>query len=179
MTLAFAGVLACVGLMRLGELAWSRARFDRALPEPALFPAMAALHLGLVTLPLAEVLALGREPHIVRGAVAASVLTVALALRVWTLGTLKRAFNVRVVTPPTVVTTGPYRYIRHPNYLVVILEIASLPMLHDAYFSAVLLSAGNLAILSVRIRNEEAVLAELPAWRTAFANRARLVPGLW
>ena len=179
MTAAFAGALACVGLMRLGELAWSRARFAQALPEPALFPAMATLHLGLVTLPIAEVLVLDREPHLWRGAVAAAVLAIALALRAWTLGTLKRAFNVRVVTPPTIVTTGPYRYIRHPNYLVVILEIASLPMLHDAYFSALLLSLANLAVLTVRIRNEEAMLGQLPVWRDAFSNRARLLPGVW
>jgi len=77
-----------------------------------------------------------------------------------------------------VVTTGPYRWIRHPNYLVVVLEIASLPLLHGAWISALGLSLLNAAVLARRIPTEEAALSRLAGWREAMADRARLVPGL-
>ena len=63
--------------------------------------------------------------------------------------------------------------------LAVILEVASLPLLHTAWASCLLLSAVNAAVLAVRIRNEEAALGRLPAWRDAMAGRARLFPGLF
>lgn len=76
-------------------------------------------------------------------------------------------------------TTGPYRWIRHPNYLCVILEIAALPLLHSAWLSALGLSALNACVLAFRIRTEERLLTEVPGWREAFADRARFVPGLF
>jgi methyltransferase len=182
---AFTAFLAAIGVMRLVEIAVSRRRAAGsaapAVAEPWLFPLMAALHAGLVTLPLVEVLALGRAASWVTFAPALTVLVGATALRIWTLGSLGRAWNVRVVPPPPdrIVTTGPYAWIRHPNYLVVILEIAAIPMLHGAWGAAVALSALNAFVLWHRIRTEEAALAEIPEWARAMADRKRLVPFLW
>ncbi len=181
----FALVLATTGLMRLVELVVSvrriRARPDDLVAEPRLFPAMAGLHVGLVALPLVEVLVLDPAFSWAVAGPALGVLLAATALRVWTLRTIGRAWNVRVVRPEpgTVVTSGPYRYIRHPNYLCVILEIAALPLLHTAWLSAIGLSLLNAAVLAVRIRTEEAALTRIDAWREAFAKRARLIPGLF
>ena len=85
-----------------------------------------------------------------------------------------------MVAPPKdgIATTGPYRWIRHPNYLVVVLEIAALPLLHGAWISCLALSALNAAVLAVRIPTEEAVLMRNPTWRSGFADKARLIPGL-
>ncbi|MEQ1508667.1 MAG: isoprenylcysteine carboxylmethyltransferase family protein, partial [Myxococcota bacterium] len=172
----FAVALGATGVMRLVELAVSvrrsRARPDAVVAEGALFPAMAALHAGLVVAPLVEVVALDRPFVPWLFAVAVAVLAVATALRIWTLATLGRVWNVRVVPPPpdAVVTTGPYRYIRHPNYLCVILEIAALPLLHDAWLSAIGLTLWNAAVLAVRIPTEERALSALPAWRAAFQD---------
>lgn len=179
----FAALLGATGLMRLVELAVSvrrmRARPDAVVGEPWLFPLMALLHTGLVVAPLAEVLALGRPfvPAVAAGA--GAVLIVATALRVWTLRTLGRSWNVRVVTPEVIVTDGPYRYVRHPNYLVVGLEIAALPLVHTAWLAAIGLSALNALVLYHRIRTEEAALSRIPAWRDAMADRKRLIPGVW
>lgn len=169
--------------MRLVELAVSMARM-RARPgavvsEPWLFPAMALLHAGLVFAPIAEVVWLDRPFLPWLAAASAVTLAIATALRVWTLWTLGRMWNVRVLPPTSVVTDGPYRWIRHPNYLVVILEIAALPLLHTAVISAVALSLWNGLVLARRIRTEEQALSQLDAWREAFAGRARFVPGLF
>jgi methyltransferase len=181
--LGFALLLGATGALRLAEAAvsWRRARMRplAVLPEPGLFPAMVALHVGFVLLPLAEVVAWERPfaPGLAVGA--GAVFLFATALRAWTLAALGRSWNVRVLPPVSVATSGPYRFLRHPNYLVVALEIGSLPLVHGAWCSALGLSLVNAAVLARRIRNEEAVLAEIPAWRDAFARRARLLPGVW
>ena len=180
----FVVALAATGLMRLGEVVVSvrrmRERPDDVIAEPWLFPWMVVLHTGLVFAPLAEVVLLDRPVLPWLTTVALVVLGLATALRVWTLSTIGYAWNVRVVEPPAdrIATTGPYAWIRHPNYLVVIAEIAALPLLHDAWISALALSALNGLVLYHRIRTEEAVLARNPAWQAAFAHRARLIPGL-
>jgi len=181
----FAFVLAAVGAMRLGELAVSAARIRRRpealVGEPGLFPAMALLHAAVVTLPLVEVIVLDR-PFVPALAIAAgAVLLAATALRIWTLATIGRAWNVRIVRPApgSIATGGPYRFIRHPNYLCVVLELAALPLLHAAWISALVLSAWNALVLSRRIRTEEEALSRIPEWRAAFARRPRLFPGLF
>jgi methyltransferase len=180
----FAALLLGTGAMRLVELVVSRrrmaARPGAVVAEPALFPAMALLHAGLVFLPLVEVVALDRPFVPWLAGLAAGVLVLATTLRIWTLSTLGKVWNVRVVPPPPdqVVTGGPYRFIRHPNYLCVILEIAALPLLHDAWLSALVLSAWNAGVLAVRIPTEEAALSKLDAWRAAFADKPRFVPFL-
>ncbi len=182
---AFAGLLLATGVLRLVEIAVSvrriRKRPDALVPEPWLFPLMVALHVGLVLGPLAEVLSLERTvvPALAIGA--GTVLLLAVGLRVWTLRTIGRSWNVRVVVPPAdgIVTTGPYAWIRHPNYLAVIFEIATLPLLHTAWISCLTLSSINAFVLFHRIRTEEAQLEGLEEWRRTMADRPRLVPGLF
>ena len=182
---AFVGVLLATGLMRLGELVVSvrrmRARPDAIVAEPWLFPAMAALHTGLVAGPIAEVLLTERLFNPWIAGVSATVLCLATALRVWTLATIGRSWNVRVVRPAEdgIATTGPYAWIRHPNYLVVILEIAALPMLHNAWISALVLSIWNAAVLVARIRTEERTLGMSSAWNAAMSHKPRFIPGLF
>lgn len=183
--LAFLGVIAALAVQRGVELLVSRARLagrrEALVAEPRLFAAMVALHVGFLVLPPVEVLALDRPFRAWLAVGAGSALLLATALRVWTLRTLGRAWNVRVVVPEAgaVVTSGPYRWIRHPNYLAVILELASVPLLHGAWVSALALSLLNGCVLAARIRTEEAALASLPAWREAMADRARLIPGVF
>ena len=160
----FAGLLLATGALRLVEIAVSirrvRRRPDALVPEPWLFPLMVLLHAGLVFGPPAEVLWLER-PVIPALAIGAGiVLVLAVGLRVWMLRTIGRSWNVRVVLPPAdgIVTTGPYAWIRHPNYLAVILEIATLPLLHTAWISCLALSSINAFVLFHRIRTEEAQL---------------------
>jgi methyltransferase len=180
---AFGLVLAVIALHRLTELLVSRRHAGGRRCEPdarGAWPAMVLLHTASVTLPLAEVVALERPFTPALAAAAAAVFACALALRVWTLSTLGAAWNVRILVPAeeAIVTTGPYAWIRHPNYLVVILELLALPLLHGAWLSSLTLSLWNGLVLSRRIPAEEAALARSPAWRRAMADRPRLLPRL-
>ncbi|HEY1881200.1 MAG TPA: isoprenylcysteine carboxylmethyltransferase family protein [Caulobacteraceae bacterium] len=83
-------------------------------------------------------------------------------LRVWTLATLGRRWTTRIIVVPgaPLVAKGPYRFIRHPNYLVVVGEIACLPLALGAPIFALVFSLANAAVLAVRIHAENAALAE-------------------
>jgi methyltransferase len=181
-------VVAAVALQRLAEL-WLARRWLRAsavetgaVPErePA-FVAMVALHTAWLAGCLAEPLAWPRPVPPALLAAAGLLWLAALGLRAWTLRALGRYWHVRVVrrARQPVVTGGPYRFIRHPNYLAVIVELAAVPLLLGAYGTALLAGVLNAALLAVRIRREEAYLLALPAYRQAFAGKARFLPGVF
>ena len=99
-------------------------------------------------------------------------------LRLWVFLSLGTYWNARVMVPPDLepVTSGPYRYIRHPNYLVVIVELFSLPLIYSCYWSALALTTINGIVLYFRIRDEERALFETEAYRRAMADKPRFVP---
>ena len=80
--------------------------------------------------------------------------------RIWVLATLGPRWTTRIIVPPDrpPVQTGPYRLVRHPNYLVVIGEIAVLPMVFGLWWVAVLFTLLNAAVLTFRIRQENLAL---------------------
>ena len=86
------------------------------------------------------------------------------ALRWWCIGTLGRRWNTRVIVVPGLapVTSGPYRLLRHPNYVAVVVEGVALPLVHAAWITAVVFTVLNAGLLAVRIRTENAALATLP-----------------
>jgi methyltransferase len=100
----------------------------------------------------------------------------AQALRWWAVRTLGDRWSTRVIVVPreAPVTGGPYRFLRHPNYLAVILEMACLPLAWGLWRLALAFTVGNAAILWFRIREEERALGA--AWGKAFAGKGRLVP---
>ena len=104
-----------------------------------------------------------------------------LSLRVWILVSLGRLWNVRIVARARqpVVVVGPYAWVRHPNYLAVILEIAAVPLLLGAVWTAALGTLANGAVLALRIRREEAYLFTQPGYRAAFGHKKRFVPGVF
>jgi methyltransferase len=172
-------VLAASASLRLRELAISRSheRVTGGEPSaPATYPLMVAAHVGLHTLPLLEVPP-GRRPDW-RWAL---VLAGSLGLRLWCIRSLGKQWNVRALVPRDLVPveTGPYRYVRHPNYVAVILEFLAVPLIAGAGFTAGLLSAVNAYVLYDRIRAEEALLDASPAYRDAFAGKARFIPGVF
>ena len=83
-------------------------------------------------------------------------------LRVWCLTSLGSFWNTKIIVLPGahVVTKGPYKYLRHPNYLVVSMEIALLPLMFEAYFTAICFTILNAIMLSIRIPTEERALKE-------------------
>jgi methyltransferase len=95
----------------------------------------------------------------------ALVVLTSQALRWWCIATLGRRWNTRVIVVPGLapVSGGPYRWLRHPNYVAVVVEGAALPLVHAAWVTAVVFTVLNAFLLRVRIRVEDAALAMLPA----------------
>lgn len=185
-------LVAAIAVLRLVELALSRHGLHRTrtqggaevMPE-RVFPLMVALHASWLLASLVEPWLLGGAAGFIHASAvfwpAAGAWVVALALRLWMLQAMGWYWSVRLVRRPEqpVVTSGPYRYVRHPNYLAVILEIAAVPLMTGAYWTALAWSAANGAMLWFRIRGEEAYLLESPAYRDAFADKKRFIPGVF
>ncbi|WP_096154326.1 MULTISPECIES: isoprenylcysteine carboxyl methyltransferase family protein [Bacillus] len=83
-------------------------------------------------------------------------------LRVWAITSLGKFWNTKIIILPNanIVKKGPYKFIRHPNYLIVGLEILLIPLLFQAYFTAIVFTILNAVILSIRIPLEEKALIE-------------------
>ncbi len=139
------------------------------------YPWMVALHTAfLISCPL-EVWLLGR-PFIPLLAGAMLVLLVlAVGLRWWVIATLGERWTTRILCVPGAppVTGGPFRVLRHPNYLAVVTEIAALPLVHTAWITALAFSVLNAWLLRVRIRAEEAALGSVSDYRAAFGMERR------
>ena len=166
----FTLVLAAVVAERLVELVVSRRHERRLRARGAVevgrehYPWMVVLHATFLAACLAEVWFLGR-PFVPALAAAMALLVVfAMALRYWTIATLGDRWTTRVLVLPgaPLVTGGPFRFLRHPNYLAVAVEIFAIPLLHSAWLTAALWGGANLAVLAVRIRVEERALAGGP-----------------
>ncbi len=87
----------------------------------------------------------------------------AQALRYWAVFSLGESWNTRILVVPgaKLVRRGPYKYLDHPNYVVVVVEILAFPLIFGAWVTALVFTALNAALLYVRIREEDRALAEL------------------
>jgi methyltransferase len=155
-----------VGLQRLGELWLSRRNGRRLLAEGGReigaghYPVLIAVHAGW----LAATAFLVPAAAPVYWPVIAAYLVVQ-AGRIWVIATLGRYWTTRVIYIPAapLVKRGPYRWVRHPNYVVVVLEVALLPLAFGAWEIALVFSTLNLAVLAWRLRIENAALARRAA----------------
>ena len=162
----FTALVAAVGLERLAEMVVSKRHAAWAFARGGVesgrghFPVMVLLHTALLVGALVEVLAADR-PFLPLLAWPMLVLVVlAQGLRWWCIATLGPQWNTRVIVVPgaTLVAAGPYRLLRHPNYVAVVVEGFALPLVHTAWVTAAAFTVLNLALLSVRIRVEEQAL---------------------
>lgn len=156
-------LLALVTMERIGEL-WLAGRNTAALlaqggveHSAGHYPFIVALH----AIWLAGLWLLGLGQPIDAGWLI--VFGLLQILRVWTLATLRERWTTRIITVPgeTLVRRGPYRFIDHPNYLVVVGEIAVLPMVFGLWQFALIFSVLNAAMLFIRIRAENSALGPL------------------
>ena len=153
-------------LQRGGEL-WLSARHRRRLRARgaiehgrAHFPLLIAVH---VLFPIAlaiEVLGIGARPP-AWWPLALTAWIAAEALRFWSMAALGDHWHVRVLVVPGAVRIrrGPYRFLAHPNYLAVVVELIAAPLMFGAWRTAVAISALNAVALGVRIRCENRALA--------------------
>jgi len=113
-------------------------------------------------------------------AVSTAIFLVTQLLRGWVLWTLGYHWNVSVMSSssesPSFVSSGPYRFIRHPNYLVVIIELATLPLIGNAPCTALAFTLANAAVLFFRIRLEERYLFSIPGYTEAMSAKGRFLP---
>jgi len=145
---------------------------------PGHYRFMVLLHASFLAACLLEVWLLDRPFIPALAAVMLLLAVLAARLRYWVIATLDGRWTTRIVCLPGVppVTGGPYRWLRHPNYLAVIVEIFALPLVHTAWLTAAVFTLANALLLKVRIRAEEEGLSRLSGYE-AFAGRPRLVPG--
>lgn len=163
--LAFLGL---VVLERMAELRRSRRNVEWAIEQGGVevgqrhFRVMTLVHSLFLPACILEVWLLGR-PFIPALGIPMLVLALlAQFLRYWAVRTLGPRWNVRTVFLPgrPVVTGGPYRFVRHPNYVAVIVEMFAIPLVHTAWLTALVFTLLNVPLLIARIRCEEAALAE-------------------
>jgi methyltransferase len=156
-------VVALVALQRLGELVYA-ARNTRHLKQRGAlehgrghYPLLIALHAGWLIAIVAFVPAQAAINWLPLG-----LFILLQAARLWIVVTLGAYWTTRIITLPNapLVRRGPYRLIRHPNYLVVIGEVALLPLVFGAWRIAVVFSILNLALLAWRRRVEDEALAD-------------------
>lgn len=140
--------------------AWAFARGAREYGRGH-WPVMVGLHSALLLACLVEVL-LANRPFIPWLGWPALVIAVGCqAARWWCIRSLGRRWNARVIVVPglPLVARGPYRWLRHPNYLVVAVEGVALPMVHTAWVTAAVFSLLNaVLLLGFRIPTEERAL---------------------
>ncbi|MDO3395479.1 isoprenylcysteine carboxylmethyltransferase family protein [Nocardioides sp. SOB44] len=181
----FTVVVALVALERLAELvvskrnaAWSFARGGVETGQGH-YPVMVVLHSGLLVAMLVEAYVVRPDVPL---ALAASMLVLVVAsqaLRWWCIATLGPRWNTRVIIVPGLppVTGGPYRFFSHPNYVAVVVEGAALPLLHLSWITALVFTVANAALLTVRLRVEDAALATLPPAPAGPPEPGPLEPG--
>ncbi len=153
-------IMALVTLQRIAELVIARRNTRALLARGAIeigrqhYPVMVGLHASWL---IALWLTVGGRP--------VNLLLLALfvglqALRIWVLATLGQRWTTRIIVLPgaPLVTGGPFRFLRHPNYTVVVSEIAVLPLVFGLIGVAAVFSVLNAAMLWVRIRSESRAL---------------------
>lgn len=159
--------ISLVTLQRLLELAHARRNERRLRACGAVergrghYPLIVALHALWLLGTLAEGLLRGPElPAYWPLPLAAFLL--AQPLRYWAILSLGEHWNTKILVVPgaRLIRRGPYRYLRHPNYLVVAVEIPAFPLIFGAWITALVFTLLNAAVLFVRIREENRALAE-------------------
>jgi len=183
---AYLGLLVAVGAGRLLEMRLSR-RHQRQLQAQGFarehergFALMVSLHTGVLLAAAVEVV-WARRPLLVGLAVPALLaFLLANVLRWWVIRTMATHWNVNVVNSLAlgVVTGGPYRFVRHPNYVAVFVELLALPLVHTAWVTALGATALHVLVLRRRLALEESVLDADPAYRSQMSFKPRFVPRL-
>ncbi len=180
---AYTGLLVVVSLERLAELVVSKRNARWAFSQGAVevgqahYRVMTALHTAFLLACLGEAWLFDRSFTPGWGWVALAGVAAAQALRYWAILTLGQRWNTRIIVLPEAepVTGGPYRFIKHPNYVAVVVELFCLPLVFGGWVTAVAFSLANAVLLYVRIRAEEEALGS--KYAAAFEGKARFVPG--
>jgi methyltransferase len=141
------------------------------------YPIMVLMHGAFLILLLIEVLVLKKEISPLWPIVLTCFLFTQI-IRVWSLASLGKYWNTKIIILPNtnIVKKGPYKYLRHPNYTIVVLEILLIPLLFQAYWTAAIFSILNIFMLSIRIPLEEKALMTETNYKEQFETISRFSP---
>lgn len=162
----FLVLVVLVGAERVAELVLSRRHVAWALANGGQesgtghYRPMVALHTALLVGAGLEVLLADRPFLAWLGWPMLALLISAQSLRWWCIATLGRRWNTRIVViaGAPLSSAGPYRWVRHPNYVAVIAEGIALPLIHTAWLTALIFTGLNAWLLTVRIKAENTAL---------------------
>jgi methyltransferase len=106
------------------------------------------------------------------------ILALTQLIRYWSVFSLGYYWNTKIIIVPNeiVVSKGPYQFMKHPNYVVVAIEFLLIPLLFQAYMTALLFTFLNIIMMSIRIPSEEKALQELTNYQDVFYLKSRFVP---
>ena len=164
---AYALLVVAVGIERLAELIVATRNARWAFAHGGVesgrghYPVMAAMHTAFLVACIAEVAVADRPFLPWLGWPMLALVVASQALRWWCVATLGHQWNTRVIVVPglPLVSAGPYRWLRHPNYVAVVVEVVALPLVHTAWVTALVFTLANAVVLAVRIQVEERALA--------------------
>ena len=161
--MVFIGFMTFVILLRIGELILSKSNEKWLLKNGAVehgkkhYPLIVAMHTLFILSVMLEYLF--RSPNFFSLPLIISYLLL-IAFKAWVVLSLGKFWNTKIYRIPnfSLVEKGPYAFVKHPNYLVVIAEIAIIPLAFHLYYTAILFSFLNALMLLVRIRVENKAL---------------------
>jgi len=154
-------IVVAVSLQRLGELVLARRNTKRLLAQGGRehgaghYPAIVLLHTAWLV-----ALVLFIPPDTPPDLIWLAILVLLQVARIWVIASLGGRWTTRIIVMPQapLVARGPYRWMRHPNYVVVAAEIIALPMVFGAFWIAIVFTLLNAAVLAWRIREENRAL---------------------
>lgn len=164
--MAFKIFIATIILLRIGELllAQSNERWARTHGAveygAAHYPIMVALHASFLVALILEYAWRGPLPYHALLIISYAILVL---LKVWVISSLGRFWNTKILRIPDapLITGGPYRFMRHPNYVIVVCEIAVIPLAFSLWYTAIIFSILNAAMLYIRISEENRALRDI------------------
>lgn len=179
MTLLACAIIVLVALQRLIEIRYAEKNTKALLARGAVevgrrhYPLIVALHAAWLV-----VIVLTLRRPVVIGWPWLALFVLLQAARVWVIATLGPYWTTRIITlkDAPLVRRGPYRFVKHPNYLVVAGEIAVLPLVFAEPWVALVFSILNAGVLAIRIREENSALSarrEIPAAPIAWQRPQR------
>lgn len=178
--LAGAAVAAAL-LERFVALRHERRLRSAGAPEiaPWVFRLMAPVYALAFPAAVAEHLLLERRPHPALALAMTLLFAAAKVLKIWAIAHLGGAWTMRVFVPRDlrVAGGGPYRFVRHPNYVAVAVEMLALPLAGGAWITALASLVLFLPLLAARVRTEERALLAVPEYAAAMGGRRRFLPG--
>ena len=178
----YLGIIAALALERGVELYIAQRNATRAFAAGAVeigqrhYRAMVAFHAAFLVACAIESIARGSGAPAAVAVLAIAAELFAQFLRYWVIFTLGPRWNTRIIVLPDAdpITSGPFRFVRHPNYLAVAIELVAVPLIGGAWVTALVFSLGNAILLMVRIPAEERALGR--SYAGAFAGLPRFLP---